>query len=856
MVKDAMFRPTKSGLFVLFLVCASLSAGALAAPSVTLTAGPIPAVFGQPVTFLATVSGSDASGTVSLVDNGTTLAASRVGPTGQVTISTAMLVSGRRRIRAVYSGATAGVSAQSPVVTIDVNATPARSFASPAAVPAGPASRLMIADVNRDGRPDLISVDASGASIAVALGNGTGFNSQVKWTTGLSGQTVAVGDIDGDGAPDLVFVEPSRIAVAAGRGDGTFDAPKYSPCPATGCSAWYGTGDFNGDGRTDIAFFLPTFIPSIAVMSGNADGTLAAGPTSLLQLGPYAYPAVLKVTDVDGDGRADLLLGAGYVMSGLGAVWTAQGNGDGTFTLRPESIGLLSAPVALTAGDVNGDGNVDVIAAVGRSQQGLVQNPAAIVVAVGNGDGSFQAPLTTPVDGQGWPIAAADFDGDGQTDVAVGGGYLSVLLSNGNGTLRPGGSYAGAVAALAAGEFTGDGRTDIAAGSPDGVLLFSGLPTTAPAALRFVPVTSCRAFDTRKPEGPFGGPGLNGTSRDFQIAGGYLCGIPASAKAYALNLTVVPGGPLGYLTVWPAGRAQPLASTLNSLDGRIKANAAIVPAGTNGAVSVYASAGTHVVGDINGYFVSADDPGGLAFYPVTPCRVADTRLPDGPLGGPIMRADQTRTFPVPASACGIPSSAKAYSLNYTVVPASPLGYLTTWAAGIPQPPVSTLNAPNGLISANAAIVPAGDAGAVSVYTSGTTQVVIDINGYFAPPDNNSGLSFYAMDPCRLVDTRSPNGWLGGPAMWGPRDFPLSSSGCAVPSAQAYSLNATVVPWGPLGYLTLWASGAAMPIASTLNSPDGSIMANAALVPTPGGWLSAFTSNHADLVLDANGYFAP
>ena len=65
---------------------------------------------------------------------------------------------------------------------------------------------------------------------------------------------------------------------------------------------------------------------------------------------------------------------------------------------------------------------------------------------------------------------------------------------------------------------------------------------------------------------------------------------------------MVPQGPLGYLTIWPTGEGQPVVATLNSLDGRIKADAAIVPAGTNGAVSVYVTNTTNVILDINGYF--------------------------------------------------------------------------------------------------------------------------------------------------------------------------------------------------------------------------------------------------------------
>ena len=157
-----------------------------------------------------------------------------------------------------------------------------------------------------------------------------------------------------------------------------------------------------------------------------------------------------------------------------------------------------------------------------------------------------------------------------------------------------------------------------------------------PPSLRFIPLTPCRVADTRNATGPFGGPRIGGGAaniRDFTIPNG-ACGIPASAKAYSLNVTVVPAGPLGYLSLWPTGELQPVASILNSVDGRAKSNAAIVPAGTAGAISVFASNPTDLVLDINGYFVPDTDPAGLAFYPVKPCRVADTRNPNGPLGGP------------------------------------------------------------------------------------------------------------------------------------------------------------------------------------------------------------------------------
>jgi uncharacterized repeat protein (TIGR01451 family) len=375
-------------------------------------------------------------------------------------------------------------------------------------------------------------------------------------------------------------------------------------------------------------------------------------------------------------------------------------------------------------------------------------------------------------------------------------------------------------------------------------------------ALRFVPLTPCRVADTRNATGPFGGPALaTGSSRDFVVPSS-SCGIPASAAAYSLNVTVVPLGPLQYISVWPAGQPQPVVSTLNSFDGRIKANAAIVPAGLNGAFSVFATDPTHVVVDIDGYFVPASGSQNLTFYPVTPCRVADTRNPTGTFGAPALAGGVPRTFPVPSSNCGIPASAQAYAFNMTVVPTVPVGYLTTWPAGSSQPIVSTLNAPTGTVTSNAAIVPAGVNGAITVYVTNATDLIIDINGYFAPPGAGS-LDFYTATPCRVLDTRNAAGPLGGPLMGAgqARSFNVPSSTCGIPAtARAYSLNATVLPSASLQYLTLWGSGN-IPIVSTLNSYDGTVVANAALVPAgASGEVTAFTTNLTHLLLDINGYF--
>src|ERR1019366_1345974 len=158
-------------------------------------------------------------------------------------------------------------------------------------------------------------------------------------------------------------------------------------------------------------------------------------------------------------------------------------------------------------------------------------------------------------------------------------------------------------------------------GTYGGGTVFQVIP---PIALQFVTVTPCRLVDTR-PQNGGSGPIQGGTHQDFPISGAPNCGIPASAAAYSLNVTVVPQGSLGYLTIWPAGQPQPVVSTLNSVDGRVKADAAILPAGANGEVSVYVTDTTNVILDIDGYFAPVSGST-YAFYPLPPCRVVDTRV--------------------------------------------------------------------------------------------------------------------------------------------------------------------------------------------------------------------------------------
>jgi hypothetical protein len=136
-----------------------------------------------------------------------------------------------------------------------------------------------------------------------------------------------------------------------------------------------------------------------------------------------------------------------------------------------------------------------------------------------------------------------------------------------------------------------------------------------------------------------------------------------------------------------------------------------------------------------------------------------------------------------------------------------------------------------------------------------TDLVIDINGYFAAAGSAlNPMSLYAVQPCRVLDTRNP---LQGHLFQGRLTVDVVDSPCLLPSSAAgYVLNATVVPPGPLGYLSLWPDGEQQPAVSTLNAYDAAVTSNMAIVSTTNGSIDSYASNLTQLILDVFGYFAP
>ena len=623
----------------------------------------------------------------------------------------------------------------------------------------------------------------------------------------------------------------------------------FSPdAPITGSAFQSGYGGSDGtDGDAYVALFdfTPTVLPvPDLTVSLTHTGNFAAGQTgatytiSVQNAGAAATSSTVSVTDTLPAGlAATSIAGTGWACTQPAGPCTradalAAGASYPPLVLTVSVAGSAAGSVINTAA-VSGGGETNTSNDSASDTTNIAGLPTPVLLSPANGaTGTSLTPTLI------WNAVA----GASSYDVFFGASSTpplaanTVLTSYSPGTLTANTTYFWQIVAK-----------NSAGSAPSAIFSFSTGP------LGFVPVTPCRIADTRNPNGPFGGPLLSAqTTRNFAIPAS-ACNIPANATAYSLNIAVVPRGLLGFLTVWPTGQAQPVVATLNSIDGRIKSNAAIVPAGAGGAISVFATDATDVIIDINGYFVPSSNPSALAYYPLTPCRIADTRSAAAPLGGPSLSAQTTRTFPVQQSTCGVPANAQAYALNFAAVPRGALGFLTAWPTGQTQPLVASLNDPTGTVVANAVVVPAGNNGSVDVFTTDTTDLVIDINGYFAPP-GPGGLSLYNLAPCRVLDTRLPAGSL---PFSGSRDVNVVGSPCSVPAtAQAYIFSATVIPPGPLGFLTLWPQGPPQPLAATLNASDGAVTNNMAIIRTTNGAISAFATDLTHLVLDIFAYFAP
>ncbi len=254
-----------------------------------------------------------------------------------------------------------------------------------------------------------------------------------------------------------------------------------------------------------------------------------------------------------------------------------------------------------------------------------------------------------------------------------------------------------------------------------------------PHAARFTSLVPARIFDSRPDgstvDGSAAGSGRRAMGSTSEVVVTTRGGVAANASAVVLNVTVVGAVGPGYLTVFPCGSPQPMASNLNFVAGTAIANAVFSKIGVSGKVCVFVSNATDLVVDVNGFF-----PPTASYTSLQPARLADSR-PDGTtvdaqLVGIGVRSGGSTTAIQVAGRGGVAGDASAAVVNVTVTDASGPGFVTVYPCGSERPLASNLNFVARTGVANAVIAKIGSAGQVCIYVSAATHVVVDVNGYF------------------------------------------------------------------------------------------------------------------------------
>ena len=342
---------------------------------------------------------------------------------------------------------------------------------------------VVTADLNGDGKLDLVTANQGtydstgtyvGGGVSVLLGTTvvkkgstvSSFTPAQSYDVGPT-NAVVVGDVNRDGKPDIVA---GNGGVLLNNGDGTFRA---GPGVAGGVGMYPTLTDVNGDGKPDLIAFnsysTATSTSTIRILPGNGDGTFQAGSTYAI---PYYLRSVL-VGNFNADGKPDLIAANAY------SLFLLPGNGDGTFGAAqtiPASFGGDEI-LGVVAARFNADANLDL--AVALLPVGSTASNTPVEFLLGNGDGTFRGDSRSyGLDVQAGSfagMAAADITHDGKMDLLAVGSWggvptISVLPGNGDGTFgaaqdfqaATGGATVASPTSLTIGDFNGDGYLDVA----------------------------------------------------------------------------------------------------------------------------------------------------------------------------------------------------------------------------------------------------------------------------------------------------------------------------------------------------------------------------------------------------------
>ena len=389
----------------------------------------------------------------------------------------------------------------------------------------------------------------------------------------------------------------------------------------------------------------------------------------------------------------------------------------------------------------------------------------------------------------------------------------------------------------------------------------AGIPhvTAAPVG-SFVSIVPSRLLDTRIGVGAPTGAVPGGATVSLAVAG--RGGVPlAGVAAVVLNVTAVAPSKGGVITVYGDGTTRPTASNLNFVAGQVIPNLVVAPVGANGKVDLYnGSPGTtHLVADVQGYFLTGGGSTPGSFASIVPSRLLDTRIGVGAPTGAVP-GGATVSLAV-AGRGGVPlAGVAAVVLNVTAVAPSKGGVITVYGDGTTRPTASNLNFVAGQVIPNLVVAPVGANGKVDLYNGspGTTHLVADVQGYFLTGGGSTPGSFASIVPSRLLDTRigvgAPTGAVPGGAtvslaVAGRGGVPLAGVAAVV-------LNVTAVAPSKGGVITVYGDGTTRPTASNLNFVAGQVIPNLVVAPVgANGKVDLYNGSPGTthLVADVQGY---